>query len=78
MDIQIYHNLFPKLNNIKSVTGKVTTLPASDFHFYLLSKITFHNCLRRAQFEHKFLTLIKIFRIFRYELTEKNENYEKR
>ena len=53
-------------------------VPTIDFNFYLLFENAFHNFLRRAPFIHKLLTLIKIFRIFRYELTEKNEKYEKR
>ena len=54
-----------------------TTLTTLDFHLYLLFKNTFHDFLRRApfipRFIHKFLILIKIFRIFRYELTEKTD-----
>ena len=60
------------------VTSQGTTLLALGFHFYLLFENTFHDFVRRAPFTHKFLILMKIFRIFRYKLTEKNEKYEKR
>ena len=60
------------------ITGKGTTLLTLDFHFYLLFKNTLHDFLRRAHLLQKFLTLIKIFKISRYELMEKSEKYEKR
>ena len=53
---------------------QVTTI---DFYFYLLFENTFYDFVRRAPFIHTFLILIKIFRIFPYELTEKSEKYEK-
>ena len=60
------------------ITGKGTMLTTLDFHLYLLFKNTFHDFLRREHFLNKFLTLMKIFKIFRYEFTEKSEKYGKR
>ena len=47
------------------VEWDVNQVPTIDFYFYLLFKNTFHDLV------------IKIFRIVRYELTEKSEKYEK-
>ena len=57
---------------------EVKQVPTIDFYFYLLFKNTFHDFVRRAPFIHTFLILIKIFRIFRYGLTEKSEKYERK
>ena len=48
------------------VEWDVNQVPTIDFYFYLLFKNTFHDLV------------IKIFRIFRYKLTEKSEKYEKK
>ena len=57
---------------------EVKQVPTKDFYFYLLFKNTFYGFVKRAPFIHTFLILIKVLRIFRYELTEKSEKYEKR
>ena len=60
------------------ITGKKTKLPTLVVHYYLLFKNTFHNFLRSAPFIHEFLIVKKIFKIFRFELADKSEKYEKR